>query len=657
MAIAKMERLALNFKARRLDVVMRLIQGFQDVHIEIGYESSVPSAKKAELDVDIRGIEKNLQEIQAALSILRGRESGRFANLLKNGEEKRLGAAEFIKTVEESGWEVILEEVIHTDRRLTDNRTRRQEITRLFGELALWEHLKCDPLDFKKLRRSTAVFGSVHRKHADEFAEILSRHEEEGVVYEKIAEISDRTYFSLAHHAGMDEEIGILTSEFSFLPEEYRFVKPQRETRRDLEQEEGELLREERELNELILGQEKYAEILAFAEDYNLNNLLRKKKSLEVTYDGGDVSINGWIVADKRESFERTLEANIPKDDYIALFSSVKENDIDDVPIKLKNSAFVSVYERLTEMYSLPRYDETDPTPVMTVFYLLFFGMMVADFGYGLAVFLAGLAVRRLFKVKRSTRNFMDFLYYLSFPIMGWGLIYGSFFGVELPFRLIAATRDVIPMMLLSIALGYMHIMAGLALQTINLIKHKRYFDMVSGGLAWFVALLGGGLMIVAGASPWFGSDAAFMAGAVTLGVGVGAIVIAPAAQYGRRWYAGLGKGLYSLYGATSYLGDFVSYARLMALGVAGGSVALAFNTILAYLPLPAKMTLGVVLAVVLHGLNIFLSMLSAYVHGIRLQFIEFFGKFYTGGGKRFEPFKAAEKNVIITGEVKEGAV
>ena len=333
--------------------------------------------------------------------------------------------------------------------------------------------------------------------------------------------------------------------------------------------------------------------------------------------------------------------------------SSVKEKDVDEVPIKLKNNKFISVYEQLTEMFSLPKYNEVDPTPVMTIFYMIFFGMMVADVGYGLAVFLVGVIARRVLKLKRSTRSFIDFLYFLSFPMMGWGLIYGSFCGLELPFGLISVQNDIITMIIIAIALGYFHIMAGLILLMINHAKLKKYYDMLSGGLAWLLTFIGGGIMIVAVATTWFAGDMVFWIGAVVLGVGVAMIILVPAIQGGKRWLGGFFKGLYALYGATSYLGDFVSFSRLMALGVAGGSVALAFNKILGFLPLAAQLTLGVVLAVVLHGLNIFLSMLSAYVHGIRLQFIEFFGKFFTGGGKRFEPFKAAEKNVIITDVVK----
>lgn len=104
----------------------------------------------------------------------------------------------------------------------------------------------------------------------------------------------------------------------------------------------------------------------------------------------------------------------------------------------------------------------------------------------------------------------------------------------------------------------------------------------------------------------------------------------------------------------TNYLSDLISYTRLMALGVAGGSIGAAFNLILSYLPIPAKFTIGIVLFIGLHGLNIFLSHLSAYVHGIRLQYLEFFNKFYTGGGRVFKPFKSSEAYVQVISERKQ---
>jgi len=116
----------------------------------------------------------------------------------------------------------------------------------------------------------------------------------------------------------------------------------------------------------------------------------------------------------------------------------------------------------------------------------------------------------------------------------------------------------------------------------------------------------------------------------------------------------GLAKGLYALYGVSSYVGDLVSYTRLMALGVAGASIAMAFNTILAYLPLLVRVTVGVLLAIALHGLNMFLSMLGAYVHGLRLQFVEFFSKFFSGGGRKFRPFGASNRHVTVKQETQQ---
>ena len=653
MAIAEMEKLMFTFKSNHLDEILDLMQGFQGIHIDTSLESTISHDKKIEIDKDIRQTEKSILEIQTACSILQGRQSTNMMNLLKNSGEKQLSMLDLEKIIKESDWGKFLDEVISTDRKLQNNRTRRNEVTRLFEKLKLWSYLECNPIDFAKLCRTTAFFGSVHKKHAEEFSANIAKHEEDGIIFKIITENENESesevYFFLICHNSMIDILNSFIYEFSFSAEEYPFDKPQAEAKRELEVEEKRLIEEEAEIGKLIAEEAKYYEILLLAEDYNLNTLLRKKKSLEVIYNGNDIIINGWILSDRREKFEKSLSDKIPKGDYQIAVSQVRDKDIDEVPIKLKNNKLVGVYERLTEMYSLPKYNEIDPTPVMTIFYFIFFGLMVADIGYGLAVFLVGLFAKKFLKLKRSTKGFIDFLFYLSFPIMGWGFVYGSLCGISLPFALISIPADIIPMTILSIILGYFHIMTGLIIHMINQIKIKNYFDMLTGGLAWFMTFLGGGVMILVSMNPWFKSDILFIAGFVILGIGLAMVVVVPAIQYGKRWYAGVGKGLYALYGATSYLGDFISYTRLMALGVAGGSVALAFNTILAFLPLPLRLTLGIVLAVFLHALNIFLSMLSAYVHGIRLQFIEFFGKFYTGGGKRFEPFKAAEKNVIIS--------
>ena len=652
MAVAEMEKLTLTFRADYLDDILHLMQGFQGIHIETGYESTIPPAKKAEIDKDIREREKDLQEIHSAYSVLKGRESANMMNFFKSSGEKKLSMRELTEFIGESDWEKVLSEVIITDRQLQNNRTRRQEIAKLLDELKIWEHLGCNPINFKKLRRTTAFFGSVHKKHEEEFSANLAKHEEDGISFEKVTENSDRIYFLLICHNCAADILNVYINEFSFSAEQYPFDKSQSAAKAELEAEEAGLLEEEIKIGGLIAGQSKYDEILMLAEDYNLNILLRRKKSLEITYDGDDIIINGWIAAERRKQFEKLLARGIPAENYRLSISQIRDQDIAEVPIKLKNSRLASIYERLIEMYSLPKYNEIDPTPVVTVFYLLFFGLMIADAGYGLAVFLVGLIAKRFLNLKRSTKSFIDFLFYLSFPIMGWGLVFGSFCGIELPFSALSVPIDIIPMTILSIILGYFHIMAGLVLQMINQIKLKKYFDMITAGLAWFLTFLGGGAMILAGMTDLLApkiNDMLFLAGTAVLAAGLGAVIIVPAIQYKKRWYAGIGKGLYAIYGATGYFGDFISYTRLMALGVAGGSVALAFNTILDFLPLPAKFTLGIVLAVVLHGLNIFLSMLSAYVHGMRLQFIEFFGKFYTGGGKKFEPFKAAEKNLIIS--------
>ena len=198
--------------------------------------------------------------------------------------------------------------------------------------------------------------------------------------------------------------------------------------------------------------------------------------------------------------------------------------------------------------------------------------------------------------------------------------------------------------MLYQLDLVFIQIINGLALNTYIQWKTNK-LAAIKDGLAWIIILFGFLLAVI---GPLL-FDIQIL---TTIGLGMagfGALLVLGIAIISQdNKFAGLAVGLYDLYGVSSYLGDLVSYSRLMALGIAGGSIALAFNILIQFLPPVARFTVGILLFVFLHLFNIGLSLLSAYVHGARLIFVEFFGKFYEGGGKAFAPLKMLEKHIRI---------
>ena len=176
-------------------------------------------------------------------------------------------------------------------------------------------------------------------------------------------------------------------------------------------------------------------------------------------------------------------------------------------------------------------------------------------------------------------------------------------------------------------------------------IKKKDYAAAITNGFAW-QAILVGVLLAVAGKMLGLGQTVYYI-GLFLAILGAASIVLIPTFNSQSKVLGFVG-GLYDLYGISSYVGDLVSYTRLMALGISGGSIAAAFNLIVSFLPPVVRFTVGIALLLALHALNIFLSLLGAYVHGVRLQYVEYFGKFYEGGGRKFMPLKSSEKHVNI---------
>jgi len=305
-------------------------------------------------------------------------------------------------------------------------------------------------------------------------------------------------------------------------------------------------------------------------------------------------------------------------------------------------------------MYSVPKYKEIDPTPLLAPFYIFFFGMMLSDAGYGLVMFVGTLIALTTFNLDEDTRRSIKMFFLLSISTIFWGIMYGSYFGdfIKIAPLWMKPDSNVGLLMIVSVVMGLIQIYVGLGIKAYMQIRDKDYFGAFADVGLWYITLTG--------AIIW-----ALSAFVDLASLGVPAVIIA-IAKYGT--IAGmvgivltngrqessiggkLGQGFYALYGITSYVGDLVSYTRLAALGLATGFIAYAFNIMVSMVSTSwATIIFGIAIFVVGHVFNLFINALGAYVHTCRLQYLEYFGKFYEGGGTSFEPLKYNSKYFKIS--------
>jgi len=387
-------------------------------------------------------------------------------------------------------------------------------------------------------------------------------------------------------------------------------------------------------------------EEIELAYEYYYNLLERQRVASNFLKTNETILMAGWLPVEGNDGFEKAIKEAVG-DDYHLVFEDANKEEAKTVPIQLKNNVVMSKFESLTRMYSLPKYDEIDPTPLLAPFYLIFFGMMVADAGYGLVMFLATLLGRRFIKLDAKKKDFLQFFLFLSIPTIIFGYIYGSFFGdiIHIPGSgLIEPQRDINTLLLMSVGFGLIHIFFGLGIKAYILIREGKWLDAFFDSGSWFLTV-SGAAMFLGDFMMEEGMENLGTIGMYIMLVGM-ALLLLTQGRKSKGVGGKIGGGLYALFGLTSYIGDIVSYTRLMALGLAGGSIASAFNLIMSYFP-NAWWSVAIIAPlffIATHAFNIFLTLLGAYVHSCRLQYVEYFGKFYEGGGKEFVPFKALEQ-------------
>lgn len=327
------------------------------------------------------------------------------------------------------------------------------------------------------------------------------------------------------------------------------------------------------------------------------------------------------------------------------IIQTKKPDEDEEYPILMENNGLVTPFESITNMYSYPNQKEIDPNPIMSFFYIIFFGMMLSDAGYGAILTIACAVIWKMKKYKKGEGNLIKLLTFCGVSTIVWGILFGGIFGNLIPITpVIDPLKDVMALMGLSLLFGIIHIYSGLFMKALALIKEKKVFSAIFDVGFWYLFLTGIFLLIipiVAGDIGIWSTVGKYLA----ISGAIGLVLTQGRAEKGifKKGF----KGVSSLYDVTSYFADVLSYSRIMALCLSTGVIAQVVNLLGQIAgPIPA-----VFIGLIGHTINIANSALGSYVHTSRLQYVEFFGKFYEGGGKPFQPFMCKTKYTKIKEE------
>ena len=418
----------------------------------------------------------------------------------------------------------------------------------------------------------------------------------------------------------------------------------------------------------------------------DIEGLSKQREKLKIAADYYRVRADKYAVLGDLPQSERTfvISGYIPKceaphvADYLAArydcmvdVEELKEDE--EAPVILKNNPFSMNMEGIVESYGLPHKGELDPTTIMSFFYIFFFGMMLSDAAYGAIVsIVCGILVWKFPRMSDSMKKSLKLFFYCGLSTLVWGILFGGYFGnivdivsekffgtaVTVPALWFIPLNDPMKLLVFSLLFGVIHLFVGLGIKGYLCLRDGKAMDFFCDVVLWFLLLVG--LIFMLLPSDIFASIAQTnivfpgwlnTAAEVLAGIGASGIVLMSGRE-NKNPALRIALGAYDLYNITGWLSDALSYSRLLALGLATGVIASVINQMGSMLP---NNVVGVIFFIVIfivgHALNLAINLLGAYVHTNRLQFVEFFGKFYEGGGRPFAPFKENTKYADVKEE------
>lgn len=652
MAIVKMNKFMLLAFENQKKSLLEKLQSFQNVQfLDLSKNETIElnQLKSDNASSEISEVEGELSKVKFTIELLSTfSEKPKLLKDLKEG--KKSYSYDVLEQINNtSHWREVYSDLKQKDNKINMNHNYITKLKANIEDLKPWESLDTSVESLNRLKKSKAILGEIPQGNVDSLRLKLEE-TTKNYYFEVISSIGRNSYIMVIVHNDEIADIEQLLKSSTFskidiqcdgIPKEV--IKEYKKTIESIKAENNFI---QDSMKEHINKLEEYKIVY----EYLSSLLLRLKSTENFLKSRNIVAIEGYYPAELHNNFESTLK-NILGNDYY-LESEAAEGD--DVPVKLKNNKVFESFENITSMYSVPKYKEIDPTPLLAPFYIFFFGMMLSDAGYGFVMFVGTLIALTVFNLDDEMRKSVKMFFLLSISTIFWGVMYGSYFGdfIKIAPLWMKPDSNVGLLMIVSVVMGLIQIYVGLGIKAYMQIRDKDYFGAFSDVGLWYITLTGAIIWALSA----FVDLASLGVPAVIITIakyGTIAGMIGIVLTNGRQESsigAKLGQGFYALYGITSYVGDLVSYTRLAALGLATGFIAYAFNIMVSMVSTSwATVIFGVAIFVVGHIFNLFINALGAYVHTCRLQYLEYFGKFYEGGGTAFEPLKYNSKYFKIS--------
>lgn len=640
MAIVKMKGLRLLAMRSDREALLELLQGMGCVEIDEpdqdpqtwqGLLSQLGSQTLSRPDGQaLSQAREDLQAAQRALAVLK-RHGDKGRGLL--APRPRLTRQQLFDG-EEQGKQAV-QQVLEADRQLAALEAQHSKLLTQRAALAPWLELNI-PLDTASTQEMVVQFGTVT---AGVELEQVQRAVEGASELAQLTQASvDRDVRSclLVCHTSAQEEVLQALRDFGWSRMNlsgWTGTAKENDQRiaRELEQNEQESAQAEQQLAQLT----SLAEPIRQAADRASVRINREEGRSRLLDTEKTFLLEGWVPAENWPQLESQLK-NYP---CAWELRDPTEEEYPKVPVKLKNNWFTRPLSMVTEMYSLPAYNGLDPNPLMAPFFILFYGIMMADMGYGLLMMIASVVVLKKSRPRAGMHNFFALLGLCGVSTFIMGALTGGFFGdfisqllklinPESTFvwfwpTLFTPLEDTMMILVGAMALGFVQILVGMAISFMKKLRRGQVMDAIWEEVTWWVVFAGLALAIL---------------GVTNLVIILGGVMVVAGPILTEKGFGKITGIFGSLYNhVTGYFGDILSYSRLMALMLAGSVIAQVFNTLGA---IPGNVVIFIIISMLGNALNFALNLLGCYVHDLRLQCLEYFNKFYEDGGKPFRPMK-----------------